>query len=323
MSDSSSDRIPLAWASAMLVVAVLLPGSDTSAQSNRQTVDLRPHFVQGQTTKYHIWSLRQQTQSVTIGNNSHDFDSRFEIEGEIVWTIHRVGHDGSATCLMTVEWLTAQYTSPEGQTQYSDSRKMRGEPAALHGLLRAMAGVDVTVEVESDGTVRSVHGIDAIERAAPQDVAVPDELDFIESASDLATIAAAGALVAINDRWEARLVGNHPLGKIHQLMRYQLQSVEQIADIPVATVTGSAKLKFELDKDRLPKVASRDWRVSAKMTDGQIDTQILFDLQRHEAVGRNTLETRQVDVKLSGPQQSILRRIDEQIHSQILRVHEK
>ena len=59
------------------------------------------------------------------------------------------------------------------------------------------------------------------------------------------------------------------------------------------------------------------------MTDGQIVTQVMFDLQRREAVGRNTMESRVIEIDVRGPQQSFKRTIDEQIHSQVLRVAEE
>lgn len=321
---NSSDRSRLrGYLFIVLIGAVSWRTGPVWAQADHPTLDLRPRFVQGRTTKYHVWSNRQQFQSVAIGPRNREFETRFEIEGEITWTVNRVRQNQSATCSMTIQWMTAQYTGPDGKTQHSDSRKSRGLPESIHGLLRAMMGMPVIIEVEPDGSVRSAKGIDAIRRSAPKDANVPDERDFIESASDLATIVGAAANVAIDDQWKTQLDTNHQFGLLHQSMRLTLSSVETIADIPVATVTGIGRLEFEPDKDLLPKMPSRDWKVRARMTNGQIVTQVMFDLQRREAVGRNTMESRVIEIDVRGPQQSFKRTIDEQIHSQVLRVAEE
>ena len=147
--------------------------------------------------------------------------------------------------------------------------------------------------------------------------------DFMESANDLATLAKAPMTAAVNDSWNAKFIWNHQLGQMHQSMRYTLQSVEEIEGIPLATVVGVAQLEMKPDNDRLGAEAGQGPEVRTRMTDGSFETQVMFDLQRHEAVGRNTIEYHQFQIDIQWPQQTVTRTVDEQIHSQILRIDEQ
>lgn len=295
----------------------------TVAQTSAQTFQLRPRFVEGHRSRYEIWSLREQTQSVTVAGQSRDFETRFEIEGQVTWTVQSVSSNGKAVCVMTMDWITTRLEGPDGRTVQSDSRRAQGEPESMHQLMRAMTGMPVTVQVGADGSILAVRGVEAIRRRAPQDSDVPDELDFEESASDLATLCGAPPSIAAQDGWNVGFTWNHQLGKMHQSMRYTLQGVEEIEGIPIATVTGQAKLRLEPDQKRLAEAADRGWPVRVRLTGGLVHTQVLFDLQRFEAMGRNTIETRHVEMNIQAPNQPITRTIDEQIHTQVLRVGEE
>jgi len=295
----------------------------TTADQNLTAVDLRPHFTQGHTSRYHVWTQRQQSQSVTVGDRSQEFETSFEIEGEVTWTVKQARPDGSAICLMKTDWLAATLVGPKGETQRCDSRKISGQPQHLHGLLRAIAGVPVLIEVDADGSILNATGVDQVKRKAPKDIDIPDATDFMESANDLATLAHAPTATVVNDSWNAKFIWNHPYGKMHQSMRYTLQGVEDIEGIPVATVTGVARLKMKPDNDRLRVQAGQGPQIRARMTDASFESQIMFDLQRHEAVGRNTKEYHRIEIDMRWPQQTVTRTIDERLHSQILRIDEQ
>lgn len=305
-----------------LAVAVLTAQSGFAAeQPDQQAIDLRPRFMEGSRSQYTVWSRRQQRQSFKIGPRSHDVDTRFEIEAQVTWAVEKAQPDGSATCVMTLDWITSELTGPDGQVHRSDSRRSTGQPEALHQLLRAMAGVPVTINVKADGTVVGAKGFEGMKKRVPDQMHTPDERDFMESASDLALIAAAPSAVAVDGKWDAQFTWNHQMGQLHQSMSYKLSGVEEVEGIPLATVTGSARLRLEPDPKLLPNI--QGVRTDTRLLDGHAETQIMFDLRRREAVGRNTTETRKIEIVMRGPKQSITRTINEQVHSQVLRVAEQ
>ena len=315
-------RETIAWVIAVAMLPVLWT-NNAPAQEGRQTVDLRPKFVDGQTSRYSIWSIRRQNQTVTTNGESRDFETVFEIEGEVTWAIDRVRGDGSAVCSMTIDWMTAQLTGPDGKTKHSDSRRRQGEPEGVQRLLRAVSGQAVRIEVAPDGSILSAGGLEAMKRRADPGTDLPDELDFIESASELATLTAAPAEATVGGGWDTRFRWNHQLGKLVQAVRYEVESTQEIADIPTATVTGSATLTLEPDVDKLLGPLPEGTRVNARMISGRAESQVIFDLFRHEAVGRNTTEDRDIEVKVDFRGHSLTRRTQEQVQSQVLRLSER
>jgi hypothetical protein len=62
--------------------------------------------------------------------------------------------------------------------------------------------------------------------------------------------------------------------------------------------------------------------VDVRLIAGQVDTQVMFDLQRHEAVGRNTVEQREFDIRIRTEEAAFTNHIREIIQGQALRLSE-
>ena len=73
----------------------------------------------------------------------------------------------------------------------------------------------------------------------------------------------------------------------------------------------------------LEKMTAVDAQLEVNMTEGRSTTQILFDQQRHEVVGRNAIEVVRIEVTAQSPQMSFSSVIDERIHTQVLRIAEE
>jgi hypothetical protein len=289
-------------------------------------VDLRPEAQAGRSARYQVWTVRQTTSTLKSSEgDSRTSTSLLELDGQVTWTVLKARADGAATCSMTVDYLTATITPSEGAVEYNDSRKASGDTDQVQRMLRAMCGVALKVEVGADGSIGHVTGMEAMKRRAgggggDQDgVEVPDELDWIETASDLATLCAAPAAVAPGKGWECTLWANCDTGMLRHAMRYTLGGVEEIAGIPVATVTGTGRTSFTVDKN---KIAGGDAKVDVRLVSGQVDTQVMFDLQRHEAVGRNTVEQREFEVRIRTEEAAFSNHIREVIQGQALRLSE-
>src|SRR5690606_28530873 len=119
-----------------------------------------------------------------------------------------------ATCSMTLDWMTAVLTGADGERFRNDSRRGSGDAPPVHDLLRAMTGTALTVEVAADGQVARVGNVEAMRRRAQDASMVPEELDFIESATDLAVLAGAPAEVRPGGTWRASFRWTHDLGHL-------------------------------------------------------------------------------------------------------------
>jgi hypothetical protein len=284
-----------------------------------QHVDLRPRLAAGQQTRYRVWTRKDTTNTMSAGGETHDFTVSYTVEGEVDWRIERVKSDGSATATMTLAWISVVYEMPDGSRLTADTRKGRGEPEGLYQTLAAMVG-PVSVEVAADGSITGVKGVDALRRKAGPEASFPQDLDFIESASDLATIPFAPADLAVGRAWEASFRWTHELGHLNYAVKNTLTAVEEIAGIPIANVRITGPVKLEVDRSKMPKDGPP---IDVKTTEGTFEAQVMFDLRRGEAVGRNSVSSRTIDITIRLPQQTMTRRTRERVQSQALRVVEE
>ncbi len=292
------------------------------AASAQETYDLRPQWVEGQRATYAFWTARLQTRSMTMPNGqSRQASTHYETDGEVTWVVESVRADGGATCTMTMDWITVSLTDPEGKTLNMDSRRASGDVPRFQKLLKAMAGAPITVTVNPDGTIAKVSGTDAIRRKAEEPDDVPEDLDWLESATDLATVPGAPPQLRVGGTWKQDFRWTHDEGHLLHDVTYTLADVEDVAGIPLATIEGRGTLKLDPKPLDLPPEAPP---VNRKLTAGQVTTQILFDLQRYEAVGRNTTQedTITTTVRLPQGQGTITQSVTTTIQSQALRVRE-
>jgi hypothetical protein len=328
-AQSPSDRQAALSAPLALLLLVLMAVTPTLAADEQQNsspqtpappITLRPMPVEGRTSRYEFSSQRDQLVTMRGMGRNESVTTRMMVSGNCTWSVQRVRADGSSTCEMTFDWITIDLTMPDGSVQSCDSRLSKGDNDSVHRLIRAMAGVAVKCEVNSDGSVRRASGIDEIKQRAGEGIKPPDELDFIESASDLATLPFAPATIEVGRSWDGTFEWNHDMGKLQQSLRYTLAGVEEIEGIPIATVTAVGKSKLTPDQAKLPQGGPR---IDVRLLDGKVQTQVIFDLNRHEAVGRHSHESRQIEMTIRLPQGTVTRTLDETIQSQTLRIAEE
>ena len=311
----------VACVSACFLAASVAPvvGAETDGAG---VVSLRPQWQTGQRARYGFWTERRQDISVRFDGNTRETGSTIVTEGELEWEIERVRPDGGAEALMTLDWMTAESRPDEGPPQTHDSRVSGGALPALQSLLEAMAGRPIRVTLRPDGSVASVDGVDAMRDAAEVAELVPEELDFVESATDLATLAFAPAEAEVGDTWSADFRWTHELGHVDQSWEFELAGIESVAGVSVAMVEGKADLT--LDTDTLRERAPAD----APPTEVELETDearqtIMFDLTRGEAVGRDMSFATTVHVTMSLPNNRRLAQTTREVErSQVWRLSE-
>ena len=274
-----------------------------------ETIDLRPQWTAGQTSRYEFWNQMQQTAEATLGDRSQTTTGTIEVEGEVTWTVDKVNADGSSVCTMTLDWMKFTNTPGEGTAMVIDSRKSASaDTKVMHELLSAMAEVGLTVEIAPDGHVTAVKGLDKMKNKTSQPDFIPTELDFEETASDLAAIAYAPQPFAYESAgggkaWNADFRWEHDLGKMNQKWAYELARVEDIAGVPEAVVTGEGRFKLDPEEpDGRP--------ADAPPTPNRRDGAVALLAPQPEAFDRVLVAHQPVGQHLAGPVQSAHDRAD-------------
>ena len=243
------------------------PGAPSDPQPDDEVADavnLRPTLVEGRVSRFEVWTHREQNALLAVEGRTEQQNSSFDVKGEVTWKIDKVSADGSASCTMTLDWLNAKIARPDGTVVECDSRRATGGDEGVQKVLRSMGGVPVKINVSADGTVTAATGVDAVRRKAGVGVEVPDELDYVETASDLALLPMAPKEAAAKTSWSVPSLWNHELGKLRYDTKWTLDGVEEIADIPVATVSAESKVKLEPDPSKIRSVARRSGRTQQR-----------------------------------------------------------
>jgi hypothetical protein len=289
---------------------------------DEQPISLRPKFVEGHTSRYEVWTLRRNNVNLIVGERTQSHSTQMVIDGEITWSVDKVADDGSATCSMTIDWLKVVLTATNGKEQIVDSRQGSGDNEPMHLLLQSMSGVALSMSVAADGSITAVQGVDAIRSAAGDGGNVPKDQDFIESASDLATLPYAAEQMVMGSVFDAKFSWLHDMGTLHHDAHFTLKSIEEIAGIAIATVHGEAELELEPDLSKMPP-GGPDLNIS--LEHGSVVSQVMFDLERGEAVSRNSKQKTFIRVEIPVPKsnQVVVRTMEEVIQSQALRIAEE
>ncbi|MEO0965898.1 MAG: hypothetical protein AAFY08_12355 [Planctomycetota bacterium] len=304
---------------ACLVFITATLASPAIAQTD--DLELRPDWAVGQTATYEFWTQRQRDINVSFAGRTREVTTLLASEGHSRWQVTDVAPDGSATATMTLEWIVITLTGPDGKPLKVDSRRPGGDIPTYKELVDAVAGVPLTVQVNADGTIVSVAGLDAMRRQWSQGDFPLDERDFIETATDTAVLPGVPPTLRPAGTWTTAFAWGHELGTLHHDLTWTLASVEDVEGIGLATIDVAGTLRLEVDPDNLPDDAPpTDYR----LTSGSFEGQVLYDLQRREAVGRNGVQedTIVATTRLPDGRGTLQRTTTQRLQSQTLRVEE-
>ena len=282
--------------------------------------DLRPNFKQGQTARYSTWTLHEISEAMSFGPRTRSTKTRLEIEAELIWLVKQVNEDGSAECDLTIEWMTVLAQRGDGPAKMNDSRQATGEIEPYHKLITAIAGKPMTFAVTADGSIESISGTDEMRQAMGEDATDPKDLDLIESATDMALLPAAPEKLEPGGQWNTQFQWLHRTGKLNHDVTFTLDKVSTIEGIAIATVTAEATLDLEPDFSNLPDEAPRP---QVELTEGSVKSQVMFDLSRGDAVGRNTVQTQTIEVNQDIGDMTLNVVTRERVQGQVLRIAEQ
>jgi len=316
----------------LLCALLLASPALTALAQDDEPVSLRPDWAVGQSSNYSFWSKMEKTETAQLPNGERSQTTTYVSEGETAWAVEQVNDDGTFACTMRITKLKITITAGEAEPVVIDSQNPTGASPLFDQLVGAMVQTPLTVRVNADGTVASVEGVDELTTAAGQDVAdagaVPDELDFKETASDLATLMAAPAEATPGQTWSVKNTWNQD-SVLPQLdatsqwdTTFTFASMGTIEGVPVATIKTKSDVDIKVDLSQLPE---NEAEIDVQIDRGKATGEIFFDLSRHETVARNDSMSYTANVTVTPPTDQIppIRiTIQQKQQSQLLRLSE-
>ncbi|MEM9020158.1 MAG: DUF6263 family protein [Planctomycetota bacterium] len=331
MSQSINHRYRPTVAPLLLVVWLVAGVSTIPTLAQDEPVSLRPQWTAGQTARYEFRTQSTKEETAELAGQSETGTTVYLNEGQATWRVEEVAEDGSSVCTMSLDAMKVTITPPQGEAVTVDSANPTGEIPVFDTLLAAMVQTKLTVYVNPDGSIERVEGVDAMKQAAGPDVAdsVPDEIDFQETASELATLIAAPAEAGPGDTWRAQntwalediLPGMLNIETMADFdTTFTLEQLGRVQDVPVAAVRFRSVMDVKADLSKLPDgVADVDLRVGEASARGEL----LFDLSRHETIARNDVQSYTVNLTVPlRPGMNLNATIKQTTTSQVLRIEE-
>ena len=304
----------------VMFVLLALLSSSLQAQPTAVAVDLRPRFMAGQQARYSLWTRRDTQTQVTVMENVHQQDGGYVVEGEATWQVLFVNPDGSAQCQMTFDWFSLTFDLPDGTQQFNDTRTGANQSLGVYEVISAMVDHPVEFTMTADGSVTAVSGTQAMRSAAGVDVELPSDLDFIESASDLATLPFAPAKASVNQSWDSNFRWSHELGHMNYAVESTLTSVGKVHGIDLATIISMGAITLDVDHEKLPK--DENLQLDVTLEEGSYQQQVFMDMDRHEVVGRNSVLRTVILTIMNSDEYSVSQVVRETVRSQALRISE-
>ena len=260
-------------------------------------VSLRPGFVEGRATVYEFWVQRRRDRTVRVGPREQTATVNLTSRGELVWRVESVQADGDAVCVL--RYRSVRVTIEGGGQSQSFDTAGEGE-GPLKELIDALAGNDLTFDVAADGTIREVRGVSQIAAGVSEARAVPEDREFVETAARLATLLAAPAQAEEGARWRTTEAFPHERGEVTYDMTFALRGLDRLEGVPLAYVTLDSDLELDVPEDKMPP-APPGADVKVALTDGSCEAQIIWDLDKGEVAGRNTLMTMEIESSVTAP----------------------
>ncbi|MEM1213885.1 MAG: hypothetical protein AAGI68_16475 [Planctomycetota bacterium] len=316
-------------AACWLAVGLLILGwAGELAAEEEQTVSVRPAWVEGQRAVYESWSERTREEVLRFNGEEREVSFEVRTEGRLSWVVEEVKADGSAVCLFTFEALRLERTGRAGGEDFEmaggagDGMKKGDGP--MQDLVGSVVGKAVTVEVNADGTIASVDGLDAMKKSAENAELIPSERDFMRMVSELAVLPGAPEALVVGDSWEQEdLWEGEPVfpripSDVQTTVETSVVGLGLMGGVPVATLETRTGLEVEVKRDELPKNAPA---VKARFVDPEVSSEVYFDLDRREVVARNEQSSTRMVSELKLPNGvTVEREVTTQELSQVLRV---
>ncbi|MHC4993716.1 MAG: hypothetical protein ACYTGQ_01560, partial [Planctomycetota bacterium] len=151
------------------------------------TVDLRPLWIDGQTSRYKI--TQQEVAVSSSPDNNRTLEERTDIELELTWEVISASPDGGGVATMTLDHLVMTLTGPDGVPHVVTPTEVEEPFATVQDWINALLGTPLQVSIGPTGYVEAVSNFQPIVARAGDAGSDMDEEYFKELALDVAALA--------------------------------------------------------------------------------------------------------------------------------------
>lgn len=283
-------------------------------------VNLQPRWHAGEQATYRFDTVRKQHITMSMGGHSRQAHTTIKVAGVVVWKVNHVADDGSASCTLTRKWMSATLIGPHGKKQVNDTRSGTANTPPIYNALQTLTQNPIHVTLAADGSVTNMTGLNVIKQQIKMKQLAPTKRSIKRFVTLLLPIAKAPKRAHVGTSWQYRFANRTRTGMMHFNVRYRLKSLQKIAGIPVATIEGRGRMRYNFDRSKLPPQAPP---INVSLRHGSFHTQIMFDLSRHETVGRHTFETRTMRMTVQIPNHTLERDMTQTVDQEVIRISQK
>lgn len=273
-------------------------GSNAEAEGP-QTIDLRPIWEDGQTSRYRSVTRRKVHQVRKVMGNESEQSQLLVFEAEAAWKVIDAREEGGGEVELKMDKLEMRMTGSDGKTYKASARRADDALKRAQQLLKGLTSRPIRFVVASDGTIERVRDWKAVAAAAGEAGESLTESDFREIAIELALLPGAVADAKRGSTWREDFQWSHEMGELDLDTTYKVVAFERVAGVPIANIQAISEIDAEIDKSKFQPPGGNNAqgpKVDVKFNGGKQGAQIMYDLSRNEIVGHNV--TRQLEFQM-------------------------
>ena len=175
----------------------------------------------------------------------------------------------------------------------------------------------MTVHLDANGEVTKIDGLDAMKSKLDNPDIFPEEREFAESARSLTGLVNAPDSATPGSKWTEQFDAKHQTGTMSYDTTWELDQIEELEGIPVASITGQSKLKLEVDRSDVPPNAPP---IDVQLANANSEAQVWFDLDRGQVVGSNIVTETTITLSVNMGARSLNQTTTERDQDQVWRV---
>ena len=283
-----------------LTASLLAPPVSVSAQQ----VTLRWKYVAGSELVYRLVNHQEVTMPMMGGNTVSEQTQTMR------WSVREVAPNGDATITVTTEHVQVEMSGPTGNVSY-DSRTDEAPTVPAAQMFAAMAGLSYTMVIGSQGTVKSVQGmdqlIDEIMGALPPEAMALGQGMLGEMFSEESITNMMQQSIQVfpqepvgpGDSWQRSFSMSNPMiGGVTMNLTFTVDGIEAQDGGTVAVISSTGDMV-------VGEGAGGQFSGMIEMGDTEITSTMNFDVDRGLTLSSTTTSKMEMTFSAAGPQMTV------------------